>query len=160
MHKPDQNFAFSGRIRPRLRCFRLVKAAHLVQIVDSGKPHNRQFGTPGSTICGTNCRSEISTTTPGYVSERPFRAGPGDHGALHRPRNASATTLRFFSLPPRGVLQWLEEQSGSGCGESGSIAGQSQHQRLQRQQHHSSPGSPVTVFVRSRSFPCSRFLVP
>ena len=51
-----------------------------------------------------------------------------------------------FSLPPRGVLPvWLEEQSGSGCGESGSFAGQSQHQRLQ---HGSSPGSFVTVFAR------------
>ena len=61
-----------------------------------------------------------------------------------RPRNASATTLRFFSLPPRSVLQWLEEQTG--CGENGSFAGRSQHQR---QQHRSSPGSPVTVFARS-----------
>jgi len=43
------------------------------------------------------------------------------HGALHRPRNASATTLRFFSLPPRGVLQWLEEQSGSGCGKAAAL---------------------------------------
>ena len=78
------------------------------------------------------------------------------HGALHRPRTASATTLRFFSLPPRGVLQGLEAQSGSGCGESGGFAGQSQHQRLQ---HRSSPGSFVTVFARlpHRLCPLSQF---
>ena len=58
--------------------------------------------------------------------------------------------------PPRGVLQWIEEQSGSGCGESGSFAGQSQHQRLQ---HRSSPGSFVTVFARlpHRLCPLSQF---
>ena len=70
---------------------------------------------------------------------------PGDHGALHRHRNASATTQRFISPPPRGVLQRLEEQSGSGCGESGGFEGQSQYHRLQRR---SSPCSPVTVFPR------------
>ena len=62
----------------------------------------------------------------------------------HRHRNASATTLRFLSLLPRCVLQRLEEQSWSGCGESGNIAGQSQHHRLQ---HRSSPSSPITVFT-------------
>jgi len=36
VHKSDRKFAFSGRIRPRRRCFRLVKATPLVQIVDSG----------------------------------------------------------------------------------------------------------------------------
>ena len=35
VHKPDRNFAFSGRIRPRLRHFRLVKATSLVQTVGS-----------------------------------------------------------------------------------------------------------------------------
>ena len=87
---------------------------------------------------------------------RTLTGPPGDHGALHRPRTASTTTLRFFSLPPRGVLQWLEEQSWSGCGESGSFAGQSQHQRLQ---HRSSPGSFVTVFARlpHRLCPLSQF---
>ena len=36
VHKSDRNFSFSGCIRPRRRCFRLVKATPLVQIVDSG----------------------------------------------------------------------------------------------------------------------------
>jgi len=36
------------------------------------------------------------------------------HGALHRHRHANATTLRFISLSPRGILQWPEEQSRSG----------------------------------------------
>ena len=50
----------------------------------------------------------------------------------------------------------LEEQSGFGCGESGSFAGQSQHQRLQ---HRSSPDSSVTVFARlpHRLCPLSQF---
>ena len=51
-------------------------------------------------------------------------------------------SLRLVSLPPRGVLQRLEEQGWSGCGESGGIEGQSQYHRLQ---HRSSPSSPVTV---------------
>ena len=40
-----------------------------------------------------------------------FTGPPGDHSALHRPRNDSATTLRFISLPPLGVLQWLKPES-------------------------------------------------
>ena len=40
---------------------------------------------------------------------------------------------------------WLLPSHAPGHGESDSIAGQSQHQRLQ---HRSSPGSPVTVFAR------------
>ena len=42
--------------------------------------------------------------------------------ALHRHRHASATTLRLVSLPPRGILQWPEEQSRSGCGQDGGNA--------------------------------------
>ena len=52
-----------------------------------------------------------------------------------------AQQLRLVSLPPRGVLQRLEEQSWSGCGESGGFEGQSQYHRLQ---HRSSPSLPVT----------------
>jgi hypothetical protein len=41
-------------------------------------------------------------------SASPLSTGPPrDHGALHRHRHASATTLRLISLPPRGILQWL-----------------------------------------------------
>ena len=57
---------------------------------------------------------------------------PRDHGALHRHRHASATTLRFLSLSPRGILQWPEEQSRSGCGQDGGDADQSQHRRMWR----------------------------
>ena len=70
VHKPDRNFAFSGRIRPRLRHFRLVKATSLVQTVGSANQEIPQFGTPGSTVYGTNCGFGFSTTTPGYVSKR------------------------------------------------------------------------------------------
>ena len=104
-------------------------------------------------ILGTDCSGGFARrVSPSFI----FTGPPGDHGTLHHPRNASATTLRFISLPSRGVLQWLEEQSGSGCGESGSFAGQSQHQRLQ---HRSSPGSFVTVFARlpHRLCPLSQF---
>ena len=68
VHKPDRNFAFSGRIRPRRRHFRLVKATPLVQTVGSANQEIPQFGTPGSTVYGTNCGFGFSTTTPGYVS--------------------------------------------------------------------------------------------
>ena len=70
--------------------------------------------------------------------------------ALGMPAQQHCGSFRY-----RGVLQWLEEQSGSGC-ESGSFAGQSQHQRLQ---HRSSPGSFVTVFARlpHRLCPLSQF---
>ena len=57
---------------------------------------------------------------------------PRDHGALHRHRHASATTLRLISLSPRGILQWPEEQSRSGCGQDGGNADQSQHRRMWR----------------------------
>jgi len=50
-----------------------------------------------------------------------LQAHRGAPSECHRPRNASATTLRFISLPLRGVLQWREEQSWSGCGESDSF---------------------------------------
>jgi len=67
------------------------------------------------------------------VSASPLSTGPPrDHGALHRHRHASATTLRFISLPPRGILQWPEEQSRSGCGQDGGDADQSQHRRMWR----------------------------
>ena len=69
VHKPDRNFAFSGRIRPRRRHFRLVKATPLVQTVGSANPQIPQFRTPGSTVHGTNCGFGFSTTTPGYVSD-------------------------------------------------------------------------------------------
>jgi len=55
-----------------------------------------------------------------------------DHGALHRHRHASATTLRLISLSPRGILQWPEEQSRSGGGQDGGNADQSQHRRMWR----------------------------
>ena len=50
VHKPDRNFAFSGRIRPRRRHFRLVKATPLVQTVGSDNPQiprdtHRRFDT-------------------------------------------------------------------------------------------------------------------
>ena len=74
------------------------------------------------------------------------------------PRAKRTWVLRhqFISLPPRGVLQRLEEQSWSGCGESGGIEGQSQYHRLH---HRSSPSSPVTVFARftHRLPPLSQF---
>ena len=67
------------------------------------------------------------------VSASPLSTGPPrDHGALHRHRHASATTLRLVSLSPRGILQWPEEQSRSGCGQDGGNADQSQHRRMWR----------------------------
>ena len=47
-------------------------------------------------------------------------------------RFSSATTLRLVSLSPRGILQWPEEQSRSGCGQDGGNADQSQHRRMWR----------------------------
>ena len=89
VHKPDRKFAFSGRIRPRRRHFRLVKATTLVQTVGSANQEIPQFGTPGSTVHGTNCGFGFSTTRPEHVSPRP---GPGHrHGdGYMRTRNASA----------------------------------------------------------------------
>ena len=69
VHKPDRNFAFSGRIRPRRRHFRLVKATPLVQTVGSANQKIPQFGTPGSTVHGTNCGFGFSTTRPEHVSK-------------------------------------------------------------------------------------------
>ena len=52
--------------------------------------------------------------------------------SCHPPLTASATTLRLISLSPRGILQWPEEQSRSGCGQDGGNADQSQHRRMWR----------------------------
>ena len=58
-----------------------------------------------------------------FTSSSPLSTGPPrDHGALHRHRHASATTLRLISLSPRGILQWPEEQSRSGCDQDGGNA--------------------------------------
>jgi len=51
---------------------------------------------------------------------------------VRRHRHASATTLRRVSLSPRGILQWPEEQSRSGCGQDDGNADQSQHRRMWR----------------------------
>ena len=68
VRKPDRNFAFSGRIRPRRRHFRLFKATPLVQTVGSANQEIPQIGTQGSTVHGTNCGFGFSTTRPEHVS--------------------------------------------------------------------------------------------
>ena len=105
VHKPDRNFAFSGRIRPRLRHFRLVKATSLVQTVGSASQEIPQFGTPGSTVYGTNCGFGFSTTTPGYVSL--CSCGfPTAHVAASRaqgPGTPMGATARQGRPPGRGI---------------------------------------------------------
>ena len=86
----------------------------------------------------TTSRGVCVRVRPPHTSER--RGGGGGceqlrwlgAAALHRHRHASATTLRLISLSPRprGILQWPEEQSRSGCGQDGGNTDQSQHRRL------------------------------
>ena len=82
------------------------------------------------------CHHQHLLTYARRDSASPLSPGPPrDHGALHRHRHASATTLRLISLSPRGILQWPEEQSRSGCGQDSGDADQSQHTHTHTHTH-------------------------
>ena len=92
-------------------------------------------------VCGTRrIRLQRRRIRP---ADPPRVVGFGDFGlwSVYFPPSSLGPAGFLFVFIDTVELR-LEERSRSGCGQSGSIACQSQHQQLQ---HRSSPGSPVTV---------------
>ena len=82
--------------------------------------------------CTDNCWS----VTPTKPESSSLTESGNCHNNPGRPKKTTLrpkkTTLRLISLSPRGILQWPEEQSRSGCGQDGGNTDQSQHRRMWR----------------------------
>ena len=82
--------------------------------------------------------------------------------AAHLSAIAGICQRNSTSLTPRGILQWPQEQSLSGCGQGGGVENQPQHRRLWRCRSScpllltstlsSSPTSLLTISPALRAF--------